>query len=103
MKQAVASSLRVNLECMGKKLQSLLDSGSMFSLVQQSYFDIPYFYRNIKPKLGPARGLKANVHNLFDLKGENGGDMPMRYFEMNIAFLGLIVPKVGFLVREGPQ
>ena len=34
MKQAVASSPRVNLECMGKRLASLLDSGSMVSLVQ---------------------------------------------------------------------
>ena len=54
-KQAVASSLKVNLECMRKKLASLLDSASMVSLVQQSYFD-----RNIKPKLGPSRGPEAN-------------------------------------------
>ena len=51
MKQAVTSSLKVNLKCMGRKTASLLDSGSMVSLFQQSYFD-----RNIKPKLGPARG-----------------------------------------------
>ena len=46
------------------KLASLLDSGSMVSLVQQSYFDW-----NIKPKLEPARGLEVSLHNLFDLKG----------------------------------
>ena len=39
MRQAVTSSPKVNLECMGKRLASLLDSGSMVSLVQQSYFD----------------------------------------------------------------
>ena len=33
MRQAVASSPKVNLECMGKRLASLLDSGSMVSLV----------------------------------------------------------------------
>ena len=63
MKQAVASSLKVNLECMGKKLASPLDPGSMVSMVQQSYFD-----HNIKSKLVPARGLEANLHNLFDFK-----------------------------------
>ena len=51
MGQAVVSSPKVNLECMGKKLASLLYSGSLVSLVQQSYFD-----QNIKPKLEPARG-----------------------------------------------
>ena len=44
------------------------------------------------------------MHNLFDLKGENGGDIPiMKYFEMDVAFLGLRVPKVGFLVVKDPS
>ena len=99
MRQVVASSPKVNLECMGKRLASLLDSGSMVSLVQQSYFD-----HNIKPKLGPARGSEANLHNSFDLKGANGGDIPItKYFEMDVAFLGLRVPKVGFLVVKDPN
>ena len=62
MEQAMVSSPKMNLECMGKKLASLLDSRSMVSLVQQSYFD-----QNIKLKLEPARGPEANLHNLFDL------------------------------------
>ena len=99
MKQAVALSPKVNLECMGNRLASLLDSGSMVSLVQQSYFD-----QNIKPKLEPARGSEANLHNLFDLKGANGSDIPItKYFEMDVAFLGLRVPKVGFLVVKDPS
>ena len=99
MRQAVVSSPKVNLEYMGKRLASLLDSGSMVSLVQQSYFD-----QNIKPKLGPARGPEANLHNLFDLKGANGGDIPItKYFEMDAAFLGHRVPKVWFLVVKDPQ
>ena len=99
MKQAVASNVKVNLECMGKRLASLLDSGSMVSMVQQSYFD-----QNIKPKLGPTNGPEANSHNLFDLKGTNEGDIPItRYFEMYVAFLGLRVPKVGFLVVKHPS
>ena len=84
---------------MGKRLASLLDSGSMVSLVQQCYFD-----QNIKPKLGPTRGPEANLHNLFDLKGANGGDIPItKYFEMDVTLLGLRVPKVGFLVVKDPS
>ena len=99
MRQAVASSPKVNLECMGKRLASLLDSGRMVSLVQQSYCD-----QNIKPKLGPARGPEANLHYLFDLKGANGGNIPItKYFEMDVAFLGLRVSKTGFLVVKDPS
>ena len=83
----------------GEKVGIILDSGSMVSLVQQSYFD-----QNIKPKLSPARGQEANLHNLFDLKGANGGDIPItKYFEMDVAFLGLKVPKFGFLVVKDPS
>ena len=63
-----------------------------------------YFDWNIKPKLEPARGSEANWHNLFDLKGANGGDIPItKYFEMDIAFLGLRVLKVRFLVVKDPS
>ena len=99
MNQAVASSAKVNLECMGKKLALLLDSGGMVSLVQQSYFD-----QNIKPKLGLSRGTEVNLHNLFNPKGANVGDTPiMRYFEKDVAFLGLRVSKAGFLVVKDPS
>ena len=99
MKQAVASSPNVHLECMGKRLASLLDSVRMVNLVQQSYFG-----HNIKPELRPAKGMEVNSHNLFDLKGTNGGDNPLiRFFEMDIAFLGLRVPKAGFLVVKDPS
>ena len=80
-------------------MASLIDSGSMVSLVQQSYSD-----RNIKQNLGPARGLEATSHNLFDLKGANGGDiLIMWYFKMDIAFLGLRVPKVWFSIVKDPS
>ena len=99
MKQVVASSPKINLKCMGRKMALLLDSGSMVSLVQQSYFDW-----NIKQKLGPARGPEATFHNLFNLKGANRGDIPVqRYFDMDVAFLGLRVPKVGIPVVKDPS
>ena len=73
---------------------SPLDSQSMVSLVQQNYFDW-----NIKAKLVPARGPEAISHILFNLKGADRGDIPItRYSEMDVAFLGLRVLKVGFLI-----
>ena len=93
MKQAEVSSLRVKLECMWKRFASLLDSRSMVSPVQQSYFG-----QNIKTQLGPARWPEANPHNLFDLKGGKQGNIPiMRYFVMDVAFLGLSMPNLGSL------
>ena len=66
-------------------------------MVQQSYFD-----QNTKPKLGPARGPEATFHNLLNRKHVNRGDIPIaRYFEIDVAFLGLRVPKVGFLIVKG--
>ena len=52
-------------------MPSLLDSSSMVSLLHQSYFD-----RYLGFKLGPAEGLKTSVHNLFNLKSANKGDIP---------------------------
>ena len=44
------------------------------------------------------------MHNLVDLKGANGGDIPITtYFEMDVIFLGLRVPKVWFLVIKDPS
>ena len=79
---------------------SLLNSGSMVSLGQQSYFD-----RNIQPKQGPARRLEVTFHNLFNLKDANGGDIPItQHFEMNVAFLALKVQCVRFLtVKESRE
>ena len=97
--QVVALSPKVNLECMGKSMALLLDSGGMVSLVQQSYFD-----QNSKPKQGPTRGPEANLHNLFDLKGAHEDDIPItKYFEMDVSFLGLRVPKVEFPILKDPS
>ena len=99
MKWAVASGPKVNLACIGRKMASLLGSGSMVSLVQQSYCD-----RSIKPKLEPVREPEATSHNLFDFKGVNGGEIPITgYFKMDISFLGLKVSRVGFLVVKDPS
>ena len=98
MKQAVTSSPRINLECMGREMALLLDSGSMVSVVQQSYFD-----QNIKPKLGPARGLEPPCTICLIFKVQWKWHPHTRSFEMDVAFLGFKVPKVGFLIVKDPS
>ena len=63
MKRAVAKCPKVNVTIMGENMPSLLDSGSMVSMMQQTYFN-----RYFKPSLGPAVEAVAEAHNLFDLK-----------------------------------
>ena len=41
---------------------------------------------------------------MFDLKSANGGGIPLsRYVELDVEFLGLKVPKVGFLITRNPN
>ena len=72
MKRAVAKCPKVNVTIMGENMPSLLDSGSMVSLMQQTYFN-----RYFRLQLGPVEGAVAEAHNLFDLKSANGGGIPL--------------------------
>ena len=99
MKRAVAKCQRVNITIMGENMPSLLDSSSMVSLMQQTYFN-----RYFRPWLGPAEGAVAEAHNLFDFKSANGGGIHLsRYVELDVEFLGLKVPRVGFLITQNPN
>ena len=99
MKRAVAKCPKVNVTIMGENMPSQLDSGSMVSLMQQTYFN-----RYFRLLLGPAEGAVAQAHNLFDLKSANGGGISLsRYIELDVEFLGLKVPKVGFLITQNPN
>ena len=99
LKRAVAKCPKVNVTIMGENMPSLLDSSSMVSLMQQTYFN-----RYFRLQLGPAEGAVAEAHNLFDLKSANGRGIPLsRYVELDIEFLGLKVPKVGFLITQNPN
>ena len=71
MKRAVAKCPKVNITIMGENIPSLLDSGSMVSLMWQTYFN-----RYFRPWLGPSEGFIAEAHTLFDLKSANGGAYP---------------------------
>ena len=99
MKKAVAKYPNVNIKIMGESMPSLLDPESMVSLVWQTYFN-----RYVRLQLGPAEGAVAQAHNLFDFKSANAGDIPLfRYVELNVEFLGLKVPRVGFLITQNPN
>ena len=99
MKLAVAKCPSVKLRIMGKSVHSLLDSGSMVSLMWQDHFN-QYF----RPQLGPAEGLVADTHHLFNLTSTSGGAIPLsRYVELDVEFLGLQVPGVRFLITPNPN
>ena len=99
MKWAVAMCPSIKLKIMGESVPSLLDSGSMVSLMQQDHFN-QYF----RPQLGPAEGSVADAHHLFDLPSASGEAIPLsRYVELDVEFVGLQVPRAGFLITQNPN
>ena len=99
MKWAVAKCPSIELKIMGESVPSLQSSGSMVSLMQQDHFN-----RYFRLQLGPAEGSVADTHHLFDLTSASGGAIPLtRYVELDVEFLGLHVPRVGFLITQNPN
>ena len=99
MKWAVAKCPSIELKIMGESVPSLLDSGSMVSLMWQDHFN-----RYFRLQLGPAEGSVADAHHLFDLTSASGGAIPLsRYVELDVEFLELHVPRVGFLITQNPN
>ena len=99
MKWAVAKCPSVELKIMGKSVPLLLDSGSMVSLMQQDHFN-----RYFRLQLGPAEGSVVDAHYLFILTCDSGGAIALsRYVELDVEFLGLHVPGVGFLITQNPN
>ena len=99
MKQAVAKCLSIKLKVIGESVPSLLDSGSMVTLMQQDHFN-----RYFRLQLGPAEGLVADAYHLFNLTSASGVAIPLsKYVELDVEFLGLHVPRVGFLITQNPN
>ena len=99
MKRAVSTCPTVNLNIQGKKVPSLMDLGSMVTLVQEGYF-----WKNILPILKTSLGELSKTHSLFKLSAANNGVMLVsRYFKVDVNLLGFRVPKVGFLVVKDPN
>ena len=99
IKEAVARCPKVSIPSKGVQLPSLLVSSSEVSLICHSYFK-----EHLLPRIETPMGEKSDAHILFNLMGANDGQLPMKtYVELDITFLGLKVPNVGFLILEEPN
>ena len=99
MQRAMVTCPKINMGCGRKLIPSLLDSGSQVTLIHQSFFE-----EEILPHIKPADGEKANAHQLFQLTAANNGKLPVSmYVELDLDFLGIVVPKVGVLITQEPN
>ena len=77
-------------------IPSLLDSGCQVTLIHQSFFE-----QEILPHIKQSDGKKAKAHQLSQLTAANNGKLPISmYVELDLDFLGIVVPKVGVLITE---
>ena len=94
MHQAVAPCPEIIMLIRGKPNKSLLDSRSQVTLINESYFK-----EHIEHQLLPSSGAYNNLHNLFNLKGMEEGNVSLtRHFECDIEVGGQTVHCVGILV-----
>ena len=99
MQRAMSSCPNVTLNVQGKEVSSLLDSGSMDTLIWEGYFE-----QNILPLLKASSGELSKTHSLFRLSAANkGAILVSKYFEADIEFLGFPVPRVVFLMVKDPN
>ena len=99
MQRAVATFPKVNMGCGRKRIPSLLDSSSEVTLICQSYFE-----QEILPHTRPCGGEKAEAHQLFQLTAANHGKLPVSmYVELDLDFLGIVVPNIGVIITQEPS
>ena len=99
MQRAMATCPKINMGCGRKVIPSLLDSGSQVTLIHQSFFE-----QEILPHIKPSDGEKTKAHQLFQLTAANNGKLPVSmYVELDLDFLGIVVPKVGVLITQEPN
>ena len=86
------------MEFLGLKVPSLLDSGSMVTLIREAYFN-----KNILPLLHVQWRI-AEGHSLFRLSATNNQDCQSRGISrLMFLYLGFGFPSVGFLVVKDPN
>ena len=99
MQRAVSQCPAIPMDLLGQKVPSLLDSGSMVTLIHEGYFT-----KNIQPLLSKSSGKLAKAHSMFWLSAANNEVMPVsKYFEADVTLLGFRIPQVGFLVVKDPN
>ena len=99
MQRAVSQCPAVPMDLLGRQVPSLLDSGSMVTLICEGYFT-----KNIQPLLNKSSSKLAEAHSMFQLSAANNEIMPVsKYFEADVTLLGFRIPRVGFLVVKDPN
>ena len=99
IQRAVSQSPSVPIDLLSHKVPSLLDSGSMVTLIHERYF-----IKNILPLLQSPIGNLTEAHYLFWLSTANNEVMPvLKYFKADVTLLGFRVLWVGFLVVKDPN
>ena len=99
IKRAVSQCPAIPMDLLGREVPSLLDSGSMVTLIREGYF-----VKHIQPLLKKSSSKMAEAHSLFWLSAANNEIMPVsKYFEADVSVLGFRIPWVGFLVVKDPN
>ena len=99
LNRAVSQCPSITIDILGQKIPSLLDSGSMVTLIREGYFT-----KNILPLLKRTAGDLTEAHSLFRLSAANNEVMPVsKYFEADVTLLGFTILHVGFLVVKDPN
>ena len=95
LEKAVTPCPEINIQIKHQKPRSLLDSGSMVTLMTQTYFE-----ECLKSSIPEPQSEGINAHNLFNLKGVGENQVLLcRYFTCNITTGGMIILDVGILVK----
>ena len=99
LEQAVAPCPETKITIKDKNPNSLLDSGSMVTLMTQSYFE-----EHLRNSISDNTPGSAEAHQLFNLKEAGENQIPLtKYFSCDISIGGMTVPEVGILVKTDCQ
>ena len=99
MQRAVSQCPAIPMDLLGRRVPSLLNSGSMVTLICKGYFT-----KKILPLLNKSSGELTEAHSLFRLSPTNNKVMTVsKYFEADVTLLGFRIPWVGFLVVKDPN
>ena len=99
LEQAVAPCPETKITIRDKSPNSLLDSGSMVTLMTQSYFE-----EHLQNSISDNTPGNAEAHQLFNLKGAGENQIPLsKYFSCDISIGGMKIPEIGILVKTDRQ
>ena len=99
LEKAVAPCPEIKITIKDKSPNSLLDSGSMVTLMTQSYFE-----EHLRNSISDKTPGSAEAHQLFNLKGAGENQIPLsKYFSCDISIGGMKIPEVGILVKTDLQ